>query len=186
LLGQAYLPLYIIFGILSGFFALGTGVYGGFIMNYVKGIPFWNSGLIPVVFIIAGVADGFGLIMGIGLAGGDASIATAEMWSRIFLITNAFIITVLLVSANYISATAKLSVKEIIVGRVALAFWLGIVVLGILVPFAVSVSSLFLGEASAMILLLAIGCHTLGAFALKYCLLKAGIYRPLLPRIAAY
>jgi formate-dependent nitrite reductase membrane component NrfD len=187
LLGQAYMPLYVIFGVISGFFALGVGVYGGFIMNYVKGIPFWNSGIIPIVFIIAGIADGFGLIMGIGLAGGDTGlIATAEMWSRVFLITNAFIITVLLVSANYTSEIAKLSVREIIVGHVAAAFWGGIVFLGILVPFVVSILSLYTHDLTAVILIMAIICHTLGAFALKYCLLKVGIYRPLLPRTGAY
>jgi hypothetical protein len=35
-------------------------------------------------------------------------------------------------------------------------------------------------------LIVAITCHTLGAFALKYSLLKVGIHRPLLPRVAAF
>jgi formate-dependent nitrite reductase membrane component NrfD len=156
-------------------------------MNYCKSVPFWNTGILPIVFVLAGVADGFGLIMGISLAGGDASIATAETWSRILLIINAFIIAVYLMSATYTSAIAKLSVREIIVGRVAVAFWLGIVVLGIVVPLVISVSSLFAGvEASSIMLITAIVCHTLGAFALKYCLLKVGIHRPILPKVSAY
>jgi formate-dependent nitrite reductase membrane component NrfD len=180
-------PVYTVFAILAGIFALGTGVYGGFIMNYCKGIPFWNQGLLPVVFILAGVADGFGLAMGIGLAGGDANIGVAEMGSRYLLLVNAFIILVYLVSANYTSAIAKISIKELIVGRVAFAFWFGIIILGIIVPAAISLSSIFSGvEASILILIVAIVCHTLGAFALKYCLLKVGFYRPLLPKVAAF
>jgi formate-dependent nitrite reductase membrane component NrfD len=96
-------------------------------------------------------------------------------------------IAVYLMSANYTSSIAKLSVREILVGHVALAFWVGIVVLGIVVPLTISVISLFTGtEVSSVLLITAIASHTLGAFALKYCLLKAGIHRPILPKIAAY
>jgi polysulfide reductase chain C len=172
--------------VMAGIFAVATGIYGGFIMNYCKSVPFWNTGILPIVFVLAGVADGFGLIIGIGLAGGDANVATAETWSRILIILNAFIIAVYLMSASYTSAIAKLSVKEIIVGRVAVAFWLGIVVLGILIPLVISISSIYAGEATSVLLITAIVCHTLGAFALKYCLLKVGIHRPILPRASAY
>jgi formate-dependent nitrite reductase membrane component NrfD len=186
-LGSAAVPLYSIFAVMAGIFAFGTGIYGGFIMNYCKSVPFWNTGILPLVFILAGVADGFGLIMGISLAGGGGDIATAELWSRVMLAVNAVIIIIYMMSASYTSAVAKLSVRELIVGRVAVAFWLGIVVLGIVVPLAISVSSLYMeSELSSVLLITAIVCHTLGAFALKYCLLKAGIHRPILPKAAAY
>jgi formate-dependent nitrite reductase membrane component NrfD len=185
-LGAAEAPIYWTFAALGGFFALMTGIYGGFIMNYCKSVPFWNTGILPVVFILAGVADGFGLIIAIGLAGGDVNIASAEMWSRITLITNALIIGVYLISANYTSAVASLSVRELLVGRVAAAFWGGIVVLGIAVPLGISISSFYTGaDASSRLLITAITCHTAGAFALKYCLLKAGNHRPILPKAAA-
>jgi formate-dependent nitrite reductase membrane component NrfD len=156
-------------------------------MNYIKGIPFWNQGLLPVVFILAGVADGFGLAMGVGLAGGDASVAWAETGSRYLLLINVLLIVTYLISAGYTSAVAKLSIKELLKGPSAYMFWGGLVVLGLAVPAAVSVVSLFSsGGASSVLLIIAIASHTLGAFALKYCLLKVGIYRPLLPRVAAY
>jgi formate-dependent nitrite reductase membrane component NrfD len=187
LIGPVAAPVYTIFAVLAGIFALGTGIYGGFIMNYCKGIPFWNQGLLPVVFLMAGVADGFGLIMGVGMVGGDADIAVAEIGSRYLLLVNIFIIIVYLISAGYTSAVAKLSIRELIVGKVAFAFWFGLIILGIIVPAAISLASIVTGtEASAILLLIAIVCHTLGAFALKYCLLKVGIYRPLLPKIAPY
>jgi polysulfide reductase chain C len=187
LMGSAATPVYSIFAVLAGIFALGVGIYGGFIMNYCKGIPFWNQGLLPIVFVLAGVADGFGLIMGIGLAGGDANVALAEMGSRYLLLVNIFIIVVYLISAGYTSAVAKISIRELVTGHVAVAFWGGLVVLGLAIPGVISIVSLFQGgEASSILLITAIVCHTLGAFALKYCLLKVGIYRPLLPRISAY
>ena len=187
LIGPSAVPIYTVLAILAGIFALGTGVYGGFIMNYCKGIPFWNQGLLPIVFVLAGVADGFGLIMAVGLAGGDANIMTAEVGSRYFLLINIFIIIVYLISANYTSATAQISVKQLIVGRVAFAFWFGLIFLGMIVPGVISVTTMFMGhEVSSLMLIAAVISHTLGAFALKYCLLKVGIYRPLFPRVSAY
>ena len=172
---------------MAGLNALGVGIYGGFIMNYVKGIPFWNQGLLPVVIMLAGVADGFGLIMGIGLAGGDASVAWAEVGSRYLLLINVLLIVTYLISAGYTSAVAKLSIQELLKGPSAFMFWVGLIILGLAIPAAVSLVGLFGGEeASSVLLIVAIAAHTLGAFALKYCLLRVGIYRPLLPKVGAY
>jgi formate-dependent nitrite reductase membrane component NrfD len=179
-------PIYYIFGVLAGLNAVGVGIYGGFIMNYVKGIPFWNQGLLPVVFILAGVADGFGLAMAIGLAGGDASVSWAETGSSYLLIINILLIIVYLISARYTSEVAKISVQELLAGPSAYMFWGGLVTFGMVIPAAISVVSLFRSEVSTVLLIIAIVAHTLGAFALKYCLLKVGIYRPLLPKVAAY
>jgi len=180
-------PIYYTFGVLAGLSAVGVGIYGGFIMNYVKGIPFWNQGLLPVVFILAGVADGFGLAMAVGLAGGDASIAWAEAGSRYLLLINILLIVTYLISARYTSAVAKLSIQELLTGPSAFMFWGGLITLGLVIPAAISLATLVSGgEASTVLLIIAIVAHTLGAFALKYCILKVGIYRPLLPKVAAY
>lgn len=179
-------PIYYTFGVLGGLFALGVGIYGGFIMNYCKGIPFWNQGLLPVVFILAGVADGFGLAMGIGLAGGDANVALAEAGSRYLLMINVLLIVVYLISAGYTSAVAKLSIQELLTGPSAFMFWGVLITLGLVIPAVISIVSFFSGEASSVLLITAIASHTLGAFGLKYCLLKVGIYRPLLPKVGAY
>jgi formate-dependent nitrite reductase membrane component NrfD len=180
-------PIYYVMGIIAGLNALGVGIYGGFIMNYVKGIPFWNQGLLPIVVMLAGVADGFGLIMGVALAGGDASVMWAETGSRYLLLINVLLIVTYLISAGYTSPTAKLSIQELIKGPSRYMFWGGLVMLGLAIPGVISVIGLLQGgEASEALLIVAIISHTLGAFALKYCLLRVGIYRPLLPKIAAY
>jgi formate-dependent nitrite reductase membrane component NrfD len=176
-----------IFMVLAGVFCVMTSVYCGFAMSYCKSVPFWNTGLLPIVFLLMGVADGLALVMGVGLVTGQSVIATAESATRIMLIINSLLIVAYLVNANYQSATAELSVKELIRGHVAWVFWLGIAGLGIVVPFAISVASYFAGQESATgLLVFAIVCHTIGAFSLKYGVLKVGIYRPLLPKAHAY
>jgi formate-dependent nitrite reductase membrane component NrfD len=176
-----------VFMILAGVFCVVTAVYCGFAMSFCKSVPFWNTGLLPFVFLIMGVADGLALIMGVGLVTGENVIPTAESVTRILLIVNAFLIITYLVNANYQSTTAELSVKELVRGHVAWVFWAGIVLLGIIVPLVISVVSYFTGEeASRGLLVFAIICHTIGAFSLKYGVLKVGIYRPILPKVHAY
>jgi formate-dependent nitrite reductase membrane component NrfD len=176
-----------VFMVLAGVFCVMTAIYCGFAMSYCKSVPFWNTGLLPFVFLLMGVADGLALIMGVGLVTGEGVIATAESVTRILLIINALMIIVYLVNANYQSTTAELSARELIRGHVAWVFWLGIVLLGIVVPLVISISSYFTGEeASAGLLIFAIICHTIGAFSLKYGVLKVGIYRPILPKAHAY
>lgn len=176
-----------VFMVLAGLFCVMTSIYCGFAMSYCKSVPFWNTGLLPIVFLLAGVADGLALIMGVGLATGQEVTAAAESATRIMLIINSLLIVSYLVNANYQSQTAELSVKELIRGPVAWVFWLGIVTLGILVPFVISVASYFTGtEAAVGLLIFAISCHTIGAFSLKYGVLKVGIYRPILPKSHAY
>jgi formate-dependent nitrite reductase membrane component NrfD len=176
-----------LFMVLAGVFCVMTSVYCGFAMSYCKSVPFWNTGLLPIVFLFMGVADGLALVMAVGLVAGQDVVGTAESATRIMLILNSLLIVAYLVNANYQSETAELSVKELIRGHVAWVFWLGIVILGILVPFIISVTSYFTGQESALgLLVFAIVCHTIGAFSLKYGVLKVGIYRPLLPKAHAY
>jgi len=176
----------ITFKVLGGITAFLVGIYSGFIMSYCRSVPFWNSALLPLVFIFAGIADGFALIMATALAGAQVDIMRVEELSRVVLVLNALIIATYLWNATYTSSTAKQSVIELIRGNIALSFWMGVIAFGIIIPLVISASSYFAGEASTPLLIGAIACHTLGAFALKYSLLKAGIHRPILPAISAY
>ena len=185
--GETVWAVNYVFMILSGVFCVMTAVYCGFAMSYCKSVPFWNTGLLPIVFLFMGVADGLALAMAVGLVAGQEVVQTAESATRIMLILNSLLIVAYLVNANYQSETAELSVKVLVRGHIAWVFWVGIVILGIIVPFAISVGSYFTGEeASLGLLVFAIVCHTIGAFSLKYGVLKVGIYRPLLPKAQAY
>ena len=130
----------------------------------------------------AGIADGLALLMGIGFFTGGVDYHALEYASRIVLGVNAILLGTYLMNASYQSQTAELSVKELLVGRVALVFWLGIVLFGIVLPLAISFISMFTGESTTILLVAGIMGHTAGAFALKYCILKVGIYKPILPK----
>jgi formate-dependent nitrite reductase membrane component NrfD len=166
----------------AGIFAVLTGIYCGFMMSYCKSVPFWNTGILPIVILNAGIADGLALIMGIGLFTGGIDFHAVEFVSRLVLGINAILLATYLMNATYQSSTAELSVKEMLFGNVAVIFWVGIVLFGIIIPLVISLISMFTGKATSTLLIAAIICHTAGAFALKYCILKVGIHKPILPK----
>ncbi len=172
----------IIFKVLAGLSALAVTVYTGFVLNTVKAVPFWNSTLLPLLFVLCGILGGFGLSVIIALNGGNIDISAAEMGSRWLLIVNALLILVYLWAATNREPTGKQSVIEQMRGRLAPVFWIGIVVLGIIIPLAIAFSSYFAGGVSSALLVAGVACEVIGGLALRYCVLKAGAYKPLVAR----
>lgn len=170
--------------VVAGVFVLLTGMYAGFAMSYCKSLPFWNTGLLPFVFVFMGLADGLALLMGVSLVTNDVDIKTLESISRVMLVLSALLIAVYLVRAYQRRSTAELAARDLLKGSTAWVFWIGIVALGIVTPLVISFVTMFLESNVAPLLIVAIICHTVGAFALKYSVLKVGIYRSVLPKVA--
>jgi formate-dependent nitrite reductase membrane component NrfD len=173
-------------GIIAGVFMVLTGAYCGFAMSYCKGLQFWNTGLLPFVFVFMGFADGLALSMGVNLiTGGEESVITTLEWaSRIFLIANALLIAGYLAWAYHKHSTAELAAQDLIKGSQRWVFWIFLVVLGIITPLVISFATMAMSSNTEGLLIIAIICHTIGAFALKYSVLKVGIYRSVLPKVA--
>jgi formate-dependent nitrite reductase membrane component NrfD len=167
-----------VMGGISGFL---LGIYSGFIMSYCRSVPFWNSAMLPLILVFAGVADGFALLIGIGLADASVDIMAVEAGTRILLTANIILMAAYLWNATYTLKTARYSSMLLLRGSLAVPFWVGVVAFGMVIPLAISTSSFFVGTASAPLLIAAIALHTVGAVALKYVLLKAGVHNPILP-----
>lgn len=182
--GTSWDGLYLGLGIAGGIFAFLVGIYSGFIMSYCKSMPFWNTGILPIIMLLAGVADGFALMLVVGLADASVDIAAVEAGIRILLGANIIMMAAYVWNATYQSKTARYSAMMLIKGSLAVPFWLGVVLLGMVIPLAISVSGIYTHEASTGLLITAIAFHTIGAVALKYVLLKAGVYTPLLPTLS--
>jgi formate-dependent nitrite reductase membrane component NrfD len=165
----------------GGFFAFWVGIYSGFIMSYCKSIPVWNNAMLPIILIFAGISDGFALMLAIGLADSTVNIAAVELGSRIALVANIILMATFVWNSTYQSKTARYSAMLMIKGNLALPFWGGIVVLGMVIPLIISAASIWYHDISAALLITAIVMHTVGAVALKYVLLKAGVHNPIVP-----
>lgn len=59
-------------------FAIGTMSYTGMLLGASKGIPFWRSGVVPVVFVVSAMVTGqFAIMLGVSVFGGASETAGA-------------------------------------------------------------------------------------------------------------
>lgn len=176
--------------VVANIFAFLTVIYGGFAMNYISGIPFWNSALLPILYAVAGFLGGAGLSMAV-LLNSAASPETAlgiEGLSRGLLVAFIVILPTYLIAARYGLPSGKASVSEIVMGRSWPLFWVVVVFLGLVVPIGVVIYSLVFGseETPLILLYLSIAFELLGDLFLRYLILKNGFYNPLVPAPAYY
>jgi len=170
--------LEVTFRIIAGVMAVLVTTYTGFMMNYVNGIPLWNSALLPVLSLLFGLLGGSALFIAIGLFGSKANIVSAIEYIRWLLVISAFVVSSYLLSASYMGPAGKESVREMIRGRIAPALWIGVVLCGMFVP---AILVYLVGEISVPYLVMNIVCILIGVFSLHYCILKGGLYSPLIP-----
>src|SRR3990172_1954573 len=164
-------------------FAFLSIIYVGFVMAQVNAIPLWSTPLLPVLYLILGIWGGLGLTMvTMQTTGVATSVTSVEEWSRIFLIAFIFIVFVYLFVIRYQGTAGKTSVREIVTGKLAPLFWIMVAVLGTALPVGTAISAWVAGlSIPAEFLVVLIVFELLGDLALRYCILKAGVYASLLP-----
>jgi formate-dependent nitrite reductase membrane component NrfD len=170
--------------VVADIFAFLTIIYGGFAMNYVNGISLWNTALLPVIYGVSGLWGGAEVTLGIALGTGAIEIGPAiEEWIRILLIGYLFLIPVYLISVRYTSSLGQFTIRHMVAGRWSPVFWGVVVVLGMAVPLAAVIMSLVVGlEGGTMpFLYAAMLSGLIGDLAMRYLLLKCGLYSPLIP-----
>jgi formate-dependent nitrite reductase membrane component NrfD len=169
--------------IATDIFAFLVIIYGGFAMNYVNGIPLWNTALLPVLYLVSGIWGGAGLTLGIVLATGATTVAIAlEEWVRILLIGFIILLAVYLISVRYGTTTGKVSVREIVSGRWWPLMWFVVVALGLVLPIGVVTNSFVVGleNIPVAILYISIFCELIGDLSVRYLILKYGLYSSLI------
>jgi formate-dependent nitrite reductase membrane component NrfD len=164
-----------VFKVLAGIMAFGVAIYSGFVVGFVGAIKLWNSAIIPILFVIAGFSGGLAILLLVSLGDAAESTSVAEIM-RLALIGYAVFAGIYLWISTYESDAARDSVMRVLKGGIAPVFWIGVVLLGIIIPIII----LFVTSASAAFAIAAVFA-VLGGIALRYVILKAGVYSPLVP-----
>jgi len=159
-------------------------IYGGFAMSYIRGIPLWNSALLPVLYTVAGLWGGAEISAVVELQGGSPG-GNVMLEDLIKILFAAFVIIfpTYLITARYGLSAGKTSVSEIVKGKWWPFFWVGVILLGIVLPIGVIVISLIIGVSGIPVALLyfSVAFELIGDLILRYLILKAGYYNPLVP-----
>ena len=172
--------LVMVLKVIAGILALCTATYTGFVLNNVKGVPYWELPILPLLFVACGILGGFGLTVVIGNYADGINMAAAETGSRIMLLVNVVLIISYLALAAGKGTTGKRSVLFQLTGGISPVFWIFVVASGILIPGTIALFGLFGGESGTAVLVPGVVCEIVGGMMLRYCVLKSGMYNPIL------
>lgn len=165
----------ILFMILAGISAFGIIIYTGFTMSSVGGIPFWNSALLPALFLLWALLTGGVFVTALG----GANVEGASLGILALLITSLFLVITYLSVAAYGDPVVRESAKVVMKGRMAAVFIIGVVLVGTLIPLVAGFYGYRTGMLPVSLSILRVFCVIVGGLSLTYTALKAGLYSPL-------
>lgn len=161
---------------------LGVAVYTGVLLGALPFRPFWHSWLLPALFTASALDTGVGLI-----AGYAAWREESAYVDRLRTALEGAVMALVAVEAGvlgwYLSAMqggaadAARAAQLVTAGAISPLFWVGVVGLGLVVPFLVALSQLSgvaKREAVAVPLVGAVSC-LVGGWMLRFIVLSAGL-----------
>jgi formate-dependent nitrite reductase membrane component NrfD len=152
--------------------------YMGFGYTASKGVPFWNSPLHPALYIAYALRGGIATLLVVAAASGTAATSGGllPLWIGVTAIVALFFVLELQGALAGGNAAARRSVREILSGRVALVFYGGTLIIGIIVP--VLLLSMPTANSPATMALIGLASAA-GDFFMKLSTVRAGVYLPL-------
>lgn len=154
-------------------------LYKGFVYASSKGVPFWTSPILPALYVAYALRGGVAtLLILLSLSEGflDAErLGLLELW---IAVSAAVMILFYLGVMSGADRTARRSVAELLKGRVSLSFYVGTLVIGLIVPIVIGLTGLATPLSLEVVAVVGFA-SVIGDFFMKYTIAKAGIYVPL-------
>jgi formate-dependent nitrite reductase membrane component NrfD len=170
--------------VITAIFAVLTLIYTGLVLGAAKPIHFWNTSLLPILFLASGIFTG---IMGIASCLIAYTLFAEVAIEQLLMVMARYVIFITIVEAIIISfylwrthqvIAARTSVRIVTRGHLAVTFWNGVVVAGLLIPLAFAIYYIYLPIANPVsVLVLAIVVSIIGligGFILKYIVVAGG------------
>ena len=157
--GVYILSAFIMVGLLKGYFvfknksapdalawagavlALATAAYTGLLLSVVGAVPFWNTGLMPVLFVASALSTGLSAtVLGAMWLEKEKFNEGREGQAHIWLIGAELLIVLIffgMMNSGVYGAVGKESAALVLSGVYAIVFWGYFIALGLLFPLAV-------------------------------------------------
>jgi formate-dependent nitrite reductase membrane component NrfD len=134
-------------GLAGGVLAVMAMVYTGLLLGSARAVPFWSTPALPLLFLVSALSAGMmsvTLILSIYVVVADRVVEAEEQLLKadsVLLAIEAFVVFSYLYLVRA-SVAAKASVESLIRGDLSSFFWLGFIVLGLMVPLSVELTIL--------------------------------------------
>lgn len=162
--------------LLAGVFAVLVILYPGFVLSASPSIPFWNSPLLPMLFLAYSLSGAVLLLLLLGLVPVPAQTLAVRTLALPLLGATLILVATYLEIMNRSQAAAREAVQWLLRGRLAgLFLWVAVGV-GLVAPLVLLVLGLSAGL-TGWLQLAALG-GLIGGYLFRHTLLQAGIYGP--------
>jgi formate-dependent nitrite reductase membrane component NrfD len=169
-------PLLRALSVVNLVFSVLVMIYTGALLGASRAIAFWNTAMLPVIFLLSATATG---TMAVALLA-PGSEAPFEMLSKVLLVFLVLktILVVFYVQASHRTDESRASAHLLLKGRLSGMFWFGLIVVGLLAPIMLLILNvtimheIWLTKAAAILGLV-------GGFILRRLVLAAGVRAPL-------
>ena len=114
-------------------FALGLGLYTGILLNTLVARPFWNTGILPILFLASALSTAAALAVL-----GTSHKGERHLFVRIdfgLIAVEIFLVLLLVIDLSAGNQVRLDAVNLILGGRYTVAFWVFFFSLGLLIPF---------------------------------------------------
>ena len=154
--GVYILALFIVVGLIKAYFtfrkksspsivtiagavlALATAAYTGLLLAVIEAVPFWATGIMPVLFVVSAISTGLSITSLLAmLVEKEKFTEGREGQAHIWLIAAELIIVAVFVGTMFFGVNGpigKESVELVVSGVYALAFWGYFIGLGLIIP----------------------------------------------------
>ena len=151
--------------------SLLTLIYPGILMGMMKTIPFWSGPGPSLLMLSATLLSGGAMVTllgGLGNMGFNLSVVT--LW---LLAINGLFLLIYILMGKQGSKAAQMSVQELINGSLSFLFTMGVVIIGLFIPFILYILNIWFPST----LLLQIGSILvlIGGVLMRYSLIAGGV-----------
>ncbi|MFI5394618.1 MAG: DmsC/YnfH family molybdoenzyme membrane anchor subunit [Candidatus Binatia bacterium] len=159
-------------------------LYTGILFSSITAVPFWNTSLLPILFLLHSLTSaGLLLTALLSLAGGGVVAHPRECGVVLALLSATLALTWMFTASTSRCEAAQESVRLLTTGRLkpffqggALLAGLGLPLLLVMLAYVVRSSAVV----SGLMLVTAVPLRLAGDVSLRYALLRAGVYTPVI------
>lgn len=170
------------FKIVLSILAFFVITHGFMTLSFMRALPFWNSAMMPVLSLASGLWVGTQIVAAMAMCNRSPVLLTAmEPIARWFLFSYVLFAVFYLWNSWHGPMATKRSLRTLLRGALAPVFYPGVVLVAFVVPLLIT---LYLWgkpvDTAQGLLWLRILCAFVGDLVLRYCILKAARYVPLI------
>ena len=168
----------------GGVAAIGAMAYTGLLLSDMVSIDFWHTPWLVVLFVVSSLSTGAACVIGIdAVALPPSRVAPRELWriAGALCALETIALAAFFFAQSSFTEVSRQSCGLLFAGGLAPAFWCGVVGAGIVVPAVAHAASR--RSVSASTAVAASAGVLAGGFALRYCIVAAALFTPILPGV---